>query len=154
MTSIKACGDPWTSSSPAGERRLAGLEEQRSNRRLQRIDLVQEGAARHGVGMVLMCEHALEARGDLHTVGVGSNRGGWTNADYDRLWAAYSVTLDRQERVRHQTEMTRIVNEELPGWPIYWDFNVLAFPTSVVGPELGIANTSTEFWAIHTWEMK
>jgi peptide/nickel transport system substrate-binding protein len=85
---------------------------------------------------------------------VGSNRGGWVNPEYDRLWSAYSVTLDRAERVRQMADMTKLVNEELPGWPIYWDFNVMAFPTSLRGPELGLANTSTEFWSIHEWEVR
>jgi peptide/nickel transport system substrate-binding protein len=85
---------------------------------------------------------------------VGSNRGGWVNPEYDRQWAAFSITLDRAERTRHVAEMTKLVNEELPGWPLYWDFNVMAFPVSLRGPELGLANTSTEFWAIHEWEMR
>lgn len=84
---------------------------------------------------------------------VGSNRGGWSNAEYDRLWAEFTVTLDRSARARLMVEMMKLISEELPGWPLYWDFNVMAYPSNLRGPELGIANTSTPFWNIHEWEM-
>jgi hypothetical protein len=42
----------------------------------------------------------------------------------------------------------------LPGWALYWDFNVMAYPSNLRGPDLGIANTSTAFWNIHEWEMR
>lgn len=85
---------------------------------------------------------------------AGNNRGAWSNPEYDRLWAEFNVTLDRSERVRYMAEMMKLVSEEVPGWPLYWDFNVMAFPTALRGPELGLANTSTEFWSIHEWELR
>jgi peptide/nickel transport system substrate-binding protein len=85
---------------------------------------------------------------------VGNNRGAWSNPEYDRLWAEFNVTLDRTERVRAMAEMMKLVSEEVPGWPLYWDFNVMAFPTSLRGPELGLSNTSTEFWNVHEWELR
>src|SRR5581483_9514779 len=85
---------------------------------------------------------------------TGANRGAWSNPDYDRLWDAYNVTLDRAERDRIAAQMLKMVSDELPAWPIYWDFNVMANLATVTGPALGIANTSTNFWNIHEWEMR
>ena len=85
---------------------------------------------------------------------AGQNRGGWSNAEIDRLWQAYNVTLDQTDRYNLGAQMMKIVSDELPGWPLFWDFNVLAFVGSVRGPELGIASTSTGFWNVHEWEMR
>ncbi len=85
---------------------------------------------------------------------VGSNRGGWTNPEYDRMWTAFNVTLDRAERTRIMADMMKLLSEEVPGWPLYWDFNVMAYTANVRGPDLGLPNTSTGFWNVHEWEMR
>jgi peptide/nickel transport system substrate-binding protein len=83
---------------------------------------------------------------------TGSNRGGWLHPEMDRLWQAYTVTLDQTTRFNHVAQMMRIVSEELPGWPLFWDFNVMAYLSTVRGPDMGIINTSTPFWNVHEWE--
>ncbi len=85
---------------------------------------------------------------------VGSNRGGWSNPEYDRMWASFNVTLDRDDRTRIMGEMMKLLSEEVPGWPLYWDFNVMAYTANVRGPDLGLPNISTAFWNIHEWEMR
>jgi ABC-type transport system substrate-binding protein len=85
---------------------------------------------------------------------VGPNRGAWSNAEYDRLWDAYSVTLDRDERTRVAAQMSKIVSDELPGWALYWDFNVMAYLATITGPSLGVANSTTDLWNIHEWTMQ
>jgi peptide/nickel transport system substrate-binding protein len=84
---------------------------------------------------------------------AGSNRGGWTSPEYDQLWTTFNTTLDRDERTRRAAEMMKLISEELPGWPLYWDFNVMATAAMLRGPELGIPNVSTGLWNIHQWEM-
>jgi len=85
---------------------------------------------------------------------VGPNRGAWSNAEYDRLWDAYNVTLDRAERGRVAAQMSKIVSDELPGWGIFWDFNVMTYLSNITGPELGIANSSTDLFNIHEWQVR
>jgi ABC-type transport system substrate-binding protein len=84
---------------------------------------------------------------------AGSNRGGWSNPEYDQFWATFNVTLDRAERTRRAAEMMKLISEELPGWPLYWDFNVMAYSSVLRGPELGIPNVSTLLWNVHEWQM-
>jgi peptide/nickel transport system substrate-binding protein len=83
---------------------------------------------------------------------TGSNRGGWVNPDMDRVWQAYNVTLDQQTRFGQMAQLMKTVSDELPGWPLFWDFNVMASLANIRGPSLGIANTSTPLWNVHEWE--
>jgi ABC-type transport system substrate-binding protein len=85
---------------------------------------------------------------------TGSNRGGWANGEYDRLFEAWNVTLDQPERARAAAGMMKLLSEEVPGWPLYWDFNVQATLAGVHGPALGIFGISTPFWNAHEWEMR
>jgi hypothetical protein len=46
---------------------------------------------------------------------TGSNRPGWSNAEYDRLVEVFARTLDRSERERQVTAMMRINTDEPAG---------------------------------------
>jgi hypothetical protein len=49
----------------------------------------------------------------------GINRGGWSNADYDRAADLFSSVLDPGERIQHRATIARIWSEELPGLMLY-----------------------------------
>jgi peptide/nickel transport system substrate-binding protein len=83
----------------------------------------------------------------------GSNRGGWFNAEYDRLWDAYNSTLDRSERGRHLAAKARVVSEELPAYVLYYNFNLLVHAAALRGPTIA-APESTNFWNVHEWELR
>jgi len=85
---------------------------------------------------------------------AGQNRGGYVNGDMDRLWQAYNVTLDQGARYEQAAQMMKTVSDDVPGWPLMWDFNVMAYLATVRGPDLGIFGTSTAFWNVHEWEMR
>jgi ABC-type transport system substrate-binding protein len=80
---------------------------------------------------------------------VGSNRGGYRNPEYDRLYSVYSTSLDRAERDRTVVEMVRLVNSEVAGIPLYYNFSVLAHAASVKGPLAGRGLGS-----VHEWQLK
>ncbi len=92
--------------------------------------------------------------GSPATSWAGQNRGGWSNPELDRLVQAFNVTLSPEERTGHIAQVMKLLSDELPGWPLFWDFNVMAVLAGVQGPALGIANTSTPLWNVHEWEMR
>ncbi len=82
----------------------------------------------------------------------GNNRGGYTNPEYDRLWDAFTKTLDRAERDRQVTEMMRILSEDVPAIPIYFNMAPWAYLSSIKGPELGARIPDPNVaWNIHEW---
>jgi peptide/nickel transport system substrate-binding protein len=83
----------------------------------------------------------------------GGNRGAWVSAEYDRLWTAYSTGLDRTERNREIVRMMRLVSEEIPGIPLYFNVGVTAHRRALTGPEIGTPET-LEFWNIHEWVIR
>ncbi len=69
---------------------------------------------------------------------TGSNRYGFSNREYDRLVEAWETTLDRNERIQHLAQMERILMEELPAIPLYFNPRVIAFAAGLknVRPKL------------------
>ena len=82
----------------------------------------------------------------------GTNRGGWSNPEYDRLAEAFAATLDRTERNQHVITMMRLFSEDLPGLFLYYNEQVVAHAAALHGP-LPIAPTSTLTWNAHEWTL-
>jgi ABC-type transport system substrate-binding protein len=83
----------------------------------------------------------------------GANRGGWSNAEYDRLADAFSSTLAVDERAAQVTQMARIFTEDLPMLSLLF----LAQPYAHVGGLSGVLPVAPEgdiTWNIHTWELR
>ncbi len=85
---------------------------------------------------------------------TGSNRGAWPSAEYDRLFSAFNVTLDRSERNAQIAQMMKLLSDEVPGFPQYLDIDVMGYVGSVKGPSLGITGTSTPLWNTYQWELQ
>jgi peptide/nickel transport system substrate-binding protein len=64
---------------------------------------------------------------------TGSNRYGFVNREYDRLVEAWETTLARSERIQHLAQMERIVMEELPTIPLYYNPRVIAYAAGLKG---------------------
>lgn len=64
---------------------------------------------------------------------TGSNRYGYSSREYDRLVEAWETTLDRADRVRHLTQMERILMEDLPTIPLYFNPRVIAYSAGLQG---------------------
>ncbi len=83
----------------------------------------------------------------------GTNRGSWSNPEFDRLAEAYETTLDRNERIRQVIEMVRIFSEDVPTIALNFNPTVTAFRAGLTGPKVvapGVAVT----WNVHEWELK
>ena len=83
---------------------------------------------------------------------VGNNRGGWPSPEYDKLFEAFSSTLDRSERDRQLGEMMKLATEHLPIFPTYFNVEVLAHLATLRGPAVGDLER-LNFWNVHEWEM-
>lgn len=78
---------------------------------------------------------------------TGSNRGSWSNPEYDRLVDAWNTTLDRNERNQRMVEMAKLYSEELPSTPIFFHLTVTPHGNTLRGPTNGVDE-------IHTWEFR
>lgn len=83
----------------------------------------------------------------------GGNRGGWSNADFDRLADALTTSLDRAERDRLVVGMARIFTAELPLIPLHFPPTVMAAVAALRGP-LPFTSEGTFSWNAHEWEFK
>ncbi len=82
---------------------------------------------------------------------VGNNRGGWINAEYDRLYEAFGTTLDPNEQIQQVVDMMKIVSAELPAWVLYHNPSVSAHYATLRGPNS--ASLSSDVWNVYEWEL-
>ncbi len=83
----------------------------------------------------------------------GGNRGGWANTEYDRLVNTFNNTLGRPERDQIIVQAAKIVTEQLPVLPLFFNPAAWAWPASVQGVRIN-APTTEPTWNIHEWEFK
>ena len=84
---------------------------------------------------------------------AGENRGGWANADYDRVFDSFSRSLDRNERNRLNAELERIFTENLAAIPHWFNPSVTANAALLKGPVARqTPDSPTAIHKIHEWE--
>jgi peptide/nickel transport system substrate-binding protein len=83
----------------------------------------------------------------------GNNRTGWSNAEFDRLFELFNITLDRSERNQQVVQMAKIFTEELPGISLHHSLAVIARAAALSGPESFVPDTVVT-WNIHEWEWR
>ncbi len=83
----------------------------------------------------------------------GRNRGGWSNAEFDRLSDTFSTTLDQNERIRLISQMVRIWTDELPSISMFFNPIPIAHVAALTGPQ-NVAPDAEIAWNIHQWELK
>jgi len=81
----------------------------------------------------------------------GSNRGSWSNAEYDRVWDAFNTTLDPAARSQQALQLAKIGSEELPMWILYFNQSVSAHLATLKGPDNSGLNSDT--WNVYQWEV-
>jgi ABC-type oligopeptide transport system substrate-binding subunit len=65
----------------------------------------------------------------------GGNRYGWSNADYDRAFDGWTKSLAKTDRTRYIADMERIMTDQLPILPNYFEASVTAALNSLDGPK-------------------
>lgn len=81
----------------------------------------------------------------------GSNRGGWSNAEYDRLAEAFAVTLERAERSRQVAEMVRIFTEDVAAISLFFRVQPWVYVAGLKGIDRDVAPEASVAWRIHQW---
>jgi len=84
---------------------------------------------------------------------TGGNRMGWSNAEFDQTYEQWSTTLDRADSARLMAQMMKVLGDELPSPPLYYNFQILAYSGALTGPQV-ITPDSTRFGNIHEWMWK
>jgi len=84
---------------------------------------------------------------------VGGNRMGWSNAEFDRLSGEWTTSLNRAEATQKLTQMMKLLNEEMPSLPLYFNFRIIAHTAALQGPE-HFTPEATHYGNIHTWSWR
>jgi len=84
----------------------------------------------------------------------GNNRGGWSNADYDRLAGAFTATLDAQARADLVTEMARVLTADLPLIPMLFLNRPIPYPLGLTGPKSNRPAGAAWAYNVHEWEFR
>jgi ABC-type transport system substrate-binding protein len=81
----------------------------------------------------------------------GSNRGAWSSAQYDAAFDAFNSTLDPAGRQQAVVDAMRVLSEDVPAFPLYYNIYILAVDAALKGPNDVRAPNTTDFWNIHEW---
>lgn len=84
---------------------------------------------------------------------LGGNRPGWSDPEYERLVAAFTTTLDRDERAQQVARMVAIFTDTLPASSLFFRPSTEAYVTALRGPE-PVAPESNVAWNVQTWEFQ
>jgi peptide/nickel transport system substrate-binding protein len=82
---------------------------------------------------------------------TGSNFGAWVNADYDRLAGTFATTLDRNQRSELMIQMARLLTEQLPTIPLYYNLDVVAHTAAL--KNLQVVPDGSIGFNVHEWEL-
>ncbi len=106
-----------------------------------------------GGGMVQVGSLVSTAIGTPANRFAGSNRSGWSNPDFDALYARWSVTLDSEEHNRLEAQMRKIQTEQLPGVGLFFNLQIAAWLAALQGPDAGTTSVPNLVWNIHEWTL-
>src|SRR5207302_7700861 len=65
----------------------------------------------------------------------GSNRGGWSNPQYDAAFDAFNSMLETDGRRQAVADAMRILSEDVPAFPLYYNIYILAVDAALTGPD-------------------
>jgi peptide/nickel transport system substrate-binding protein len=65
----------------------------------------------------------------------GGNRYGWSNPDYDRAFDSWTKSLAKVDRTRYIADMERLITDQLPILPNYFEATVTAALNTLEGPK-------------------
>jgi peptide/nickel transport system substrate-binding protein len=83
----------------------------------------------------------------------GLNRGGWSNPEFDRAVEGFQTTLERDQRVQHVAQASRILSAEAAVLPLYFVPGVVAYPAGLQGVNFRAVDAEIT-WNIHQWEIR
>jgi peptide/nickel transport system substrate-binding protein len=84
----------------------------------------------------------------------GINRGGWSDAEFDRLVSSFNTTLDPDQRVGQRVEMARILSEALPAIFLYNNLSAWLHTSGLTGLSWVVQRSTCYMgWNMHEWQL-
>jgi peptide/nickel transport system substrate-binding protein len=80
----------------------------------------------------------------------GSNRGGYSNPEYDRLHLQLITSLERSAQVDAILKMTKMISEQALVFPLFYTYGVKAHSSALRGPQQ-TAPTGSSTWGVEQW---
>lgn len=84
---------------------------------------------------------------------VGTNLSGWANPEFDRLYRVVTGSLDEAETDRSVAQALKVVSDELPVIPMFYDIVMVPVAASV-GNVRPNGRTSGQTWNVYEWEWR
>jgi ABC-type oligopeptide transport system substrate-binding subunit len=81
----------------------------------------------------------------------GSNRGGYSNPDYDRLHLQLITSLERGAQVDAILKASKLVSEQALVFPLFYNYGVKAHVNALKGPQ-STAPTGSTTWGLEQWD--
>jgi peptide/nickel transport system substrate-binding protein len=114
---------------------------------------------RNGTDLVNVAQRI--ATSNIPTAGnrwTGSNRGGYSNPEWDEVSGRAVATLDERIRLDLERRLLQIYTADLPLLPLFFHFEELPVARSLTGivPHTGSAPNSVTYltWNVHEWDVK
>jgi peptide/nickel transport system substrate-binding protein len=82
----------------------------------------------------------------------GSNRGGWSSREFDQLFDQLTTNLDRNARNQATVQAAKLLSEQLPVYPLYYNYDVRAHLSALRGPQ-SYAPGGEATWGLERWEI-
>ena len=83
----------------------------------------------------------------------GSAWDGYSNAEIDRLIAAFGAALDPAEQTRVVADFVKLYSSEVPAIPLFFPIFPWTFTSDVSGPRVRPADGNIA-WNMHEWEIR
>jgi peptide/nickel transport system substrate-binding protein len=83
----------------------------------------------------------------------GTNKGGYSNPEYDRFLEGFNAALARDDRNYYTIQIMRVASEQVPGIPLYYQLEPTAYVATLQGP-LKSTPGALNYWNIHDWTWK
>jgi peptide/nickel transport system substrate-binding protein len=88
---------------------------------------------------------------------TGSNRGGYSNPEWDRIGSRAVATLDERTRLDLERQLLTIATTDLPLLPLFFDFEEMPVARGLTGivPHTGSAPNDRPIltWNVHEWDI-
>jgi peptide/nickel transport system substrate-binding protein len=102
-------------------------------------------------GEIRLVEHTTDTVPSAQNRWIGTNRGGWTNPEFDRLAQQFNATLVRAERTARLAQMAHVFTDDVAVISLYFNPTTTAFVSSLQGPKPAVPD-GTMSWDVYDWE--
>ncbi len=125
----------------------------RNNERRHKAPGITSPGAGLGSAKLVFSQWSTAEIGTAENRWSGNNRGGWSEPAFDRLYDAYNTTLEPSARDQVVADAMKIMSDQLPGIPIYYNIYPQAVAASLTGPTAG-PSSETVYWNIQDWTLR